>query len=320
MFAMQSALRHNMHTDISLYNLTVSNYLYAFFRQHRLVPQARLHGIIYVDDSSFLGQEKVLGTIIIKLEAFALALQAEYPFLKLQIRTSLGLGDAYLSTMHACLQKRDCRYVVFLEDDRIFDPEKISHSQGDLVELFDEHPFINYVRFKHKENHPAGLGWDGPCTVEDTSMKVPLRRTGAFANNPHMLRPGQVLKFLNITYSPVHARHNWGVECYDDARRPGLYSFCHAATFDCLETTHASAVPCIIDRASASNCGSTWQRPDFHQINASTCLNSDQAAPNWDACGLFLYGDNSLAYSTVHLEGQIFNATQYWESHTAVQK
>lgn len=319
MAAVQGGLRPNLLSDVSLYNISMSSYLHSFFRQHGLAPKQTLRAIFWVDDSSYKGREDVLGKVLINLEGLALALQSEHAFLKISIRVNLGMADGYIKTMQECLQKQDCQYVVFIEDDWMFESSSILHSQNELAALFDEHLFVNYLRFNKRPNQ----AWvsDAPCTVEDQSVNIPVTRTGGFSNNPHMLRPSAMSHLFRLTNSPKHAFHNWGLECHFENRLLGLHSLCHAAVYGCLDQAQEGLLDCVHEltvRNPAHRCGyADYIHHTFRQSNDTSCPNNNGHQPSFGRCGLYLYGSRSHPPSCRHLLGSQINLTEFWQSQAS---
>ena len=308
----QGGFRPNIQADVTLYDIAIRSYMYALFEQHGLQPHQIMHGTIWLDSSSFDGQHRVLSGMLANLEQLLVGIHSRYPFLRMQIKFNKGMAEGYRTAMLDCIHESSCRYIVFLEEDWQLEHEHIVHSQQELVALFDQHDWINYLRF-NKRPLKAWVS-DAPCTLDDMRIQsVPVVNTGGFSNNAHMLRPEVMLELFELTNDLEHATHNWGVECHADNTRMGLHSLCHKLVYECLDSHHNDLRAC--NMSVHDRCGYTeTAQSRFHQLNQTACLDAANHSPNFDACGLYMYGNTSSPASASHLIGGGFNVTRFWEN------
>ena len=100
--------------------------------------------------------------------------------LSLLIRPGSGLKANYL---HAIDTVRT-PYLLFLEHDWTF---RRTVDLPRLLDAFDRHPFVNYVRF-NKQPNDARFMWDHFVEPEDRIGELQLTRTSGWSNNPHVVR------------------------------------------------------------------------------------------------------------------------------------
>jgi hypothetical protein len=100
--------------------------------------------------------------------------------LMLLVRPGSGLKANYL---HAVDTVRT-PYMLFLEHDWTF---RRDVDLPRLLEVFDSHPFVNYVKFNKKANDSRFM-WDHFVEPEERIAELALTRTSGWSNNPHVVR------------------------------------------------------------------------------------------------------------------------------------
>lgn len=101
-------------------------------------------------------------------------------------------NDGLRSAMLHGLDQIDTEYVLFMEHDWVF-KDKIEGQV--LLQVLEENPEINYIRFNKRENRPYGYGWD-TIVEEDNSYSLPLCRVSSFSNTPHLARMDPYVEWI----------------------------------------------------------------------------------------------------------------------------
>jgi hypothetical protein len=100
--------------------------------------------------------------------------------LTLLVRPQSGLKANYLHAVDTV----QTPYLLFLEHDWTF---RRSVDLPTLLDVFDRHPYVHYVKFNRKANDSRYM-WDHFVEPEDRVAELPLTRTSCWSNNPHVVR------------------------------------------------------------------------------------------------------------------------------------
>ena len=201
------------------------------------------------------------------------------------------------------------------EDDWMMVETSIHHSIAQITKLMDDYSIINYIRFNKRQNVPELF--DNPCLTEDVRLPMPMTSTSGFSNNPHISRAAVLHTLVHLTYDPLSI-HNWGLEEHSHGRdralyphhklSPGIFQLCKFITF----------CPSVGSRGSFSDyishmheCDSESHAKNYHQSGAQ-CVSHQKDHPNFDGCGLYLYGGVNGSQASVHLDGRTFNSQAFW--------
>ena len=308
--------RPTMLTDATLYKLSITSWLYSFFGQFDKTPREPLEALLWVDTSSYEEHIDVLEGVLHNLQDLVLEINADYPWVRFSLRFSRGIAETYHRSLTMCQEKPWCSYMMFTEDDWMFEYSNIKHSALELLDIMQNHDWVNYIRF-NKRSIKAIL-FDAPCVVEDTRLPIPLTHTGGFSNNAHMIRVGAIQKLFDITHDARQAANNWGVECHHDMGKIGMFALCHNLAYACAAQRPFVQDPAVCDYnkyVQSHDCGDTkWATESYKQIDARTCRNDMDKSPRYDHCGLYLYGGFEGPQSASHLqgEGETFDSTSFW--------
>ncbi|MCJ1242448.1 hypothetical protein MMC14_010456 [Varicellaria rhodocarpa] len=308
--------RPTMLTDVTMYKLSVTSWLYSFFGQFDKTPRKPLEALLWVDTSSYEEHLDVLEGVLHNLRALIVEINADYPWVKFSVRFSRGIAETYHRSLSTCQELPWCHYMMFTEDDWMFEHVNIKHSALELYDIMQDHDWVNYIRF-NKRTLQAIL-FDAPCLVEDTRLPIPLTHTGGFSNNAHLCRVSAIQKLFDITHDARQAAHTWGVECHSDMGKIGMFALCHNLAYACAAQRPFVQDPAVCDYnkyVQSHGCGDTkWATESYRQIDAKTCRNDQDKSPRYDHCGLYLYGSFEGAQSASHLqgEGESFDPTEFW--------
>jgi len=136
-----------MGTDITLYKLAITSYLYAFFGQSDKTPREALEACIWVDASSYEDHIDILEGVLHNLQSLIEEVSRDYHWVKFSLRFSWGIAETFHRSLRLCEEKSWCSYLVFVEDDWMFEYTNIKHSAMELLALVQGHDWINYIRF-----------------------------------------------------------------------------------------------------------------------------------------------------------------------------
>lgn len=201
------------------------------------------------------------------------------------------------------------------EDDWMIKESSIHHSIAQITKLMDEYSIINYIRFNKRQNIP--IYFDGPCLTEDVRLPMPMTSTSGFSNNPHISRAAVMHRLVHLTYDALSV-NNWGLEAHSLDREPALYTH-HKLSPD---TAHVCKVmtfcPSVGAKGNFSDyinhmheCDYESRAKNYHQSGAQ-CRSHQKDQPNFDGCGLYLYGGVNGPQAAVHLDGRTFNSKALW--------
>ena len=300
-FLVHGGFRSNMGGDMSMFLLAAGSVLESFFAQFGLQPCARVHVRLWVDVGSFAQHVAELGAALASLDDVAAQLHERFQYAEARTEISTGIAATYDRALTGCSQARWCRYVFAMEEDFLVLPPAVTHSAQQLVDLLDSSRQISYLRM-------FASNWDTPCVTEDASLVVPLVWTGAFSNSAHFVRPSSVLPLWRQVHDPVSTR-NWGLECHSDRSRLGLANLCHQLTYFCDARTPYWRDSSGCDLGGYIQCG---QRVDtFRQVNKTFCADEQGRRPQYQHCGLAVYGPFGHT-AAVHNRGNQFNSSHFW--------
>ena len=313
--------RPTMETDITLYKLAITSYLYSFFGQFEKTPREALEAYIWVDASSYEDHIDTLEGVLHNLQGLIEEVNQDYHWVRFSLRFSRGIAETYHRSLRLCEEKQWCSYLMFVEDDWMFEHSNIKHSATELLSLMQEHDWINYIRFNKRMI--TGILFDSPCVVQDDRVPIPLTHTAGFSNNAHLCRSSAVQKLFDITHDARQAANNWGLECHQDMGKMGMFALCHNLVYACPAVRPFVQDPAVCDyRKYVQNHGcadTNWATETFKQVNESSCQNDNGRSPNYDHCGLYIYGGFHGPQTTSHLEGdgKTFDSTLFWSHPTS---
>ncbi len=313
--------RPTMGTDITLYKLAITSYLYSFFCQFDKTPREALEAYIWVDASSYEEHVDVLEGVLHNLQNLIEEVNEDYTWVRFSLRFSRGIAETYHRSLRMCEEKGWCSYLMFVEDDWMFEYSNIKHSAMELLDLMQNHDWVNYIRFNKRQIN--GILFDSPCVVQDNRLPMPLTHTAGFSNNAHLCRAQAVQKLFDITHDARQAANNWGLECHEDMGKMGMFALCHNLVYAC-----PAAVPFVQDPAVCNyakyvqnhGCAETnWATETFKQVNEASCQNEQGREPRYDHCGLYIYGEYHGPQTASHLEGdgKTFDAALFWAHPTS---
>lgn len=253
--------RPTLEADITLYRLAATSYLYSFFTQFDQVASQPLELVLWIDTSSYEDHIHVLENVLHNLEAFTEQLRQEYSWVKPKIKFSRGIAESYHRSLHDCENSAWCKYIMFTEDDWLFEHANIQHSALDLLDLMDHHNWVNYIRFTKREVN--AILFDSPCVVEDQRLPIPLTSTGGFSNNAHLGRASAVQRLFDLVHDARTSSHKWGLECHQDMARHVTFAhaaaaamplFCLAASCGSQQSLHSGAFKQAVTCCTAHRC------------------------------------------------------------------
>ena len=206
--------RPTLGADVTLYRLAATSYLYSFFTQFKKTPPQPLEIVLWVDTSSYEDHIDVLEQLLHNLQSLVKELVSDYGWVKPRINFSRGIAESYHRSLRFCGEEDWCKYLMFTEDDWVFEHSSIKHSAMDLQNLMDDHDWVNYIRFNKREL--KAILFDSPCIVEDKRLPIPLTNTAGFSNNAHLCRAGAVQRLFELVHDARTSGQNWGLECHQD--------------------------------------------------------------------------------------------------------
>ncbi|KAL3149448.1 hypothetical protein ABBQ32_002239 [Trebouxia sp. C0010 RCD-2024] len=308
--------RPTLLTDVTLYKISVTSWLYSFFGQFGKTPREPMEALLWVDTSSYEEHVVVLEGVLHNLRGLILEVKADYPWVNFALRFSRGIAETYHRSLIICEEKPWCSYMMFTEDDWMFEYSSIKHSGLELLDIMQNHDWVNYIRFNKRTINP--VLFDAPCVVEDTRLPIPLTHTAGFSNNAHLCRVRAIQKLFDITHDARQAANNWGLECHQDMGKIGMFSLCHNLAYACAAQRPFVQDPAVCDYnkyVQAHGCADTkWATDVYKQVDKQTCRNDKDKSPRYDHCGLYLYGGFGGPQSAAHLqgEGENFDSTAFW--------
>lgn len=308
--------RPSLQTDVTLYKIAVTSWLYSFFGQFGKTPRQPLEALLWVDTSSYEEHVDVLEGVLHNLRDLILEVKADYPWVKLALRFSRGIAETYHRSLTVCEEKPWCSYMMFTEDDWMFEYSNVKHSGLELLDIMQNHDWVNYIRFNKREIKP--VLFDAPCVVEDARLPIPLTHTAGFSNNAHLCRVGAIQKLFDITHDARQAAKNWGVECHQDMGKIGMFALCHNLAYACKAQRPFVQDPAVCDYhkyVQGHGCGNTqWATDVYKQVDRHNCRDDKDKPPRYDHCGLYIYGGFEGPRSASHLqgEGETFDSTAFW--------
>ena len=202
----------------------------------------------------------------------------------------------------------------------------IHHSIAQITKLMDDYSVINYVRFNRRQNVP--IINDSPCLTEDVRLPMPMTSTSGFSNNPHISRSAVLHTLVDLTYDALSI-NNWGLEEHSGGRDPALYTH-HKLSPGIIQLCKViTYCPSVSSRGNFSDyinhmheCDYESQSRKYHQSGAQCESHQKfrkfqkfkkfQDQPNFDGCGLYLYGGVNGSQAAVHLDGRTFNPQAFW--------
>ena len=322
MLVVHGGYRPNLGTDVTLYKLAITSYLYSFFGQFDKTPREAMEANIWIDASSYEDHINVLQGVLHNLEDLIEELKEDHVWVKLSVHFSRGLAETYHRSLWMCEQRPWCNYLMFVEDNWMFEYQNIEHSALELVDVMNSHDVVNYIRFNKRTI--TGVLFDSPCVVQDNRLPIPLTHTAGFSNNAHLCRASSIQKLFDITHDTRQAAHNWGLECFEDTRKMGMFALCHNLIYACPAERPFVQDPGVCDyRKYAENRGcadTNWATEKFRQMNGTSCLNDEDREPRYDHCGLYIYGGFQGAQTTSHLQGdeRTFDSGAFWAHPNSV--
>ena len=313
--------RPTMGTDTTLYKLSITSYLYSFYGQFDQTPREALEAYIWVDASSYEGNIDILEGVLHNLQDLMEEINEEYTWVRFSLRFSRGIAETYHRSLRFCEEESWCSYLMFVEDDWMFEYSNIKHTAMELLDVMQNNDMVNYIRFNKREI--IGILFDSPCVVQDTRLPIPLTHTAGFSNNAHLCRAASIQKLFDVTHDARQAANNWGLECDQDMSKMGMFALCHNLVYACPSVRPYVQDPAVCDyRKYVQNHGcadTNWATETFKQVNATSCQNDQGREPRFDHCGLYIYGEFHGPQSASHLEGEgrTFDSTAFWAHPTS---
>lgn len=206
--------RPTLGADVTLYRLAATSYLYSFFTQFKNTPPQPLEIVLWVDTSSYETHIDILEQLLHNLQSLIAELVSDYSWVKPRINFSRGIAESYHRSLRFCEEEDWCKYLMFTEDDWLFEHSNIKHSAVELLDLMDDHDWVNYIRFNKREL--KAILFDSPCIVEDKRLPIPLTNTAGFSNNAHLCKAGAVQRLFELVHDARTSGQNWGLECHQD--------------------------------------------------------------------------------------------------------
>ena len=93
-------------------------------------------------------------------------------------------GVGLFNVLNRAIHCVDTPYIFFVEHDWMFRGERLMLPA--FIEMMDNEPDINAIRFNKRENHLNGQ--DFLMSVDTTQRKYPLLKTSSYSNNPSIIR------------------------------------------------------------------------------------------------------------------------------------
>lgn len=206
--------RPTLGADVTLYRLATTSYLYSFFTQFKKTPPQPLEVILWVDTSSYENHIDVLEQLLHNLQLLITELTSDHIWLKPKINFSRGIAESYHRSLRMCVEEDWCKYLMFTEDDWLFEHSNIKHSAAEILDVMNDHDWVNYIRFNKRQLKP--ILFDSPCIAEDKRLPIPLTNTAGFSNNAHLCKAGAVQRLFELVHDARNSGHNWGLECHQD--------------------------------------------------------------------------------------------------------
>lgn len=324
-----AGFRPSSSPDVSLHNISLSSFLHAFvgkwdtngvfgaFENNSMLVTWSL------DVQSFELHAHVLALQVRNLQRLSLAFRQTYPFLEFRFIFSAGIASAYRKALRQCDSLAWCRYILLLEEDWIFEHSTILAPVSDLVATLDQYTFMSFVRFnKHKNN--ADDPWDAPCLMRDTRIasSVPFLQGAGFSNNPHVARASAMSLLLEEVYD-YDSVADQGLEhgSFKGRHRTsaGLYTMCAILTYDCVDKPLFLSGECDCDwrQFNDTEADVFERRPVWTSSFTKTqedCINDVGQRPQYDHCGLYIYGGWDDSPRISHLNGDTFIPKDFWQN------
>ena len=271
-----------------------------------------------MDVQSFEAQSGTLNSQVHNLKRLGLSLAQRYPFLQFRFMFGSGISSTFRRSLKMCDESVWCQYVVFLEDDWLFEHTCVQQSLTEIMQILDTHTFMNYLRFNGAISRD---NWDSPCLVSEERVTGATKflKGAGFSNNPHVSRASVMRKLFDVVYDHDQFGSE-GVE-HDYGNLHGaafLHALCSTLAVECR-----SEVPFHI---SSSDCdsldwrtGSIWTKKEKWRNefinNGTDCVTEQGESPVYDHCGLYLFSDEADCPRASHLDGNnsanIISATLY---------
>ena len=187
--------------------------------------------------------------------------------------------------------------------------DAVTHSISQLVSFLDSHQHITYLRMGAVPAHAAAGGWDAPCVEEVLTLPVPVVFTPGWMNNAHFGRASALSTLLPLVLDSS-ATGAYGLECHAHFGRMSMFSMCHHVTFRCEAADPFFLTPAVCDTSDHLPCGQLVDT--FKQVNNSYCADAAGRRPQFQHCGLAVYGPFGHA-SARHLDGKVFDLAAFWQ-------
>ncbi len=319
-----AGFRQASSPDVSLHNISLSSFLYSFNDQWKLPPHANADLQVYwsLDVQSFEPYPDALMQQVHNLQQLSLSFQKSHPFLQFHFLYDSGVASAYRRAVNLCESAWWCRYVFLLEEDWLFEHTTIVTPLADLIEILDQHTFMNYVRFNKFSNNFDGTIWDAPCLIRDLRIlsETPFLKGAGFSNNPHIARASSMQILVEEVFDHDQISSE-GLEHGSMKNRnnspAAIYAMCAILSYDCIGET--------LFLEDQSSCD--WRK--HHDIEADVferqqewvatfarkgddCYDSRDRRPSYDQCGLYVYGDWNDRQRISHLNGRSFSPATFW--------
>lgn len=324
-----AGFRPSSSPDVSLHNISLSSFLHAFVGQwdtnaaFDAFDNKSMLVTWSLDVQSFELHAQMLALQVRNLQRLSLGFRQIYPFLEFRFIFSAGIASSYRRALRQCDSLAWCRYLLLLEEDWIFEHSQILAPVSDLVSTLDEHTFMSFVRFNKDRNNGGNL-WDVPCLMTDTriSSSVPFLKGAGFSNNPHVARASTMSLLLEEVYD-FRSMADQGLEHGSLKGRhhtsAGLYTLCAMLTYDCAEKPLFLSGECDCDWRQFNNTEADVfeRRQDWLSSFTKTeedCINDVGQRPQYDHCGLYIYGGWDDGPRIAHLDGDTFVPEVFWRN------
>ena len=324
-----AGFRPQLSPDVSLHNISLSSFLYAFIGQWNFsnTPDNLRNNSMLIwwslDVQSFELHADVLAVQVQNLQALSVSFRQLYPFLEFRFVFAAGIASTYRKTLRQCDSLAWCRYTLLLEEDWLFEHSGILAPISDLIATLDRHSFMTSVRFNSHSNNCELQPWDAPCLVRDARVSgdVQFLKGASFSNNPHISRASTMVLLLEDIYD-FNSVADQGLEhgSFKDRQHSaaGLYSMCAILTYDCIEKPLFLSGECDCNWRQFNNTeADVFDRKQYWMTSFTRseedCLNDAGQRPEYDHCGLYMYGGWDDSPRISHLNGKVFISTTFWQ-------
>lgn len=315
--------------DVSLHNISLSSLIYSFVDQwNQNNASAGLNGsslLVFwsLDVQSFETHEHSLLLEVSNLQSLSLSFRLRHPWMEFRFVFSSGIAASYRRVLNHCNLSAWCRYVFLVEEDWFIEHDRILAPISDLVAVLDGHLFMNYVRFNQHPNNLDSEQWDGPCLMRDPRVqgKVPFMMGAGFSNNPHVSRASNMALLVDDIFDPNQVADR-GLEHFSFTGRThvpgGLYAMCALLAYDCMDQPLflSDDFSCQWRQYNSTEADVFERRRDWMNTfvrNKTDCFNEAGQQPNFDHCGLYMYGDWDDSPRIFHLNGKTFTPSTFWQ-------